>query len=77
MGVSAVIARLYKVGDRVRFQLGAHKVEGTVVEDRGLIGLDGRQLVRVEVPLDATYVQEFELPAALLEPARRNRARLS
>jgi hypothetical protein len=59
----------FKVGDRVRFQLGAHRVIGTVVEDRGLIGVDGRQLVRVEVALDPTSLREFELPAALLSAA--------
>ncbi|HEY0477418.1 MAG TPA: hypothetical protein VGD37_07825 [Kofleriaceae bacterium] len=59
----------FKVGDRVRFQLGAHRVIGTVVEDRGLIGVGGRQLVRVEVELDPTYLREFEIPAALLTAA--------
>lgn len=70
MAVAVVSAHRYKVGDRVRFQLGARKVVGTVVEDRGMIGLGGRQLVRVEVPLDPSYVQSIELPAALLEPVR-------
>jgi hypothetical protein len=42
---------------------------GTVVEDRGLIGVDGRQIVRIEVELDSTYLREFELPAALLTAA--------
>jgi primosomal protein N' len=59
----------FKVGDRVRFQLGAHRVVGTVVEDRGFIGVDGRQLVRVEVALDPTYMRDFELPATLLSAA--------
>jgi hypothetical protein len=75
--VATAISRLYNVGDRVRFQLGAHKVVGTVVEDRGLIGRGGRQLVRVAVELDQSYEQQFEIPAALLEPvpesARPNR----
>ena len=31
----------------------------------------GRQLVRVEVELDPTYLQQFELPAALLAGTRR------
>lgn len=59
----------FKVGDRVRFRLGAHSVVGRVIEDRGPIGIDGRQLVRVEVELDPTYLREFELPAALLTAA--------
>ena len=59
----------FNVGDRVRFQLGAHRLVGTVVEDRGLIGVDGRQIVRIEVELDSTYLREFELPAVLLTAA--------
>jgi hypothetical protein len=59
----------FKVGDRVRFKLGAHRVVGTIIEDRGFMGVGGRQLVRVEVELDATYLREFELPAALLTAA--------
>ena len=59
----------FKVGDRVRFKLGANRVVGTVVEDRGLIGVGGRQLVRVEVKLDPTYLREFEIPAVLLTAA--------
>jgi hypothetical protein len=56
----------FKVGDRVRFKLGAHRVVGRIVEDRGFIGVGGRQLVRVEVEVDPTCLREFELPAALL-----------
>jgi len=64
----------FKVGDRVRFRLGARVVAGTVVEDLGKIGVAGQQLVRVEVPLDATELREFEIPAALLTPSPRRRA---
>jgi hypothetical protein len=64
-----MIRTRFNVGDRVRFQLGAHRLVGTVVEDRGLIGVDGRQIVRIEVELDSTYLREFELPAALLTAA--------
>jgi hypothetical protein len=59
----------FKVGDRVRLKLGAHRLVGTVIEDRGFIGRDGRQLVRVEVKLDPTYLRQFEVPAALLTAA--------
>jgi hypothetical protein len=59
----------FKVGDRVRFKLGAHRVVGRVVEDRGFIGVGGRQLVRVEVEVDPTYLRELEIPAALLTAA--------
>ncbi len=36
-------------GDVVRFTLGAMTVHARVIEDRGHIGLGGRQLVRIEV----------------------------
>lgn len=54
----------FKVGDRVRFKIGARRVTGTIVEDRGPIGIDGRQLVRVEV--ECPDFRQFELPTALL-----------
>jgi hypothetical protein len=59
----------FKVGNRVRFRLGAHNVLGRIVEDRGNIGVNGRRLFRVEVQLDPTYVQVFELPIDALKPA--------
>jgi hypothetical protein len=64
----------FKVGDRVRFRLGAHVLAGTVVEDLGKIGVAGQQLVRVEVPLEATDPQEFELSTEWLTLAPRRRA---
>lgn len=63
-----------KVRDRVRFRLGAHVVTGTVVEDLGNIGVGGRQLVRVQVSLDAAEPHVFDVPAELLIPAPRRRA---
>lgn len=69
MGVPPMTKTHFKVGDRVQFKLGAHQVVGRVVEDRGFIGVDGRQLVRVEIEVDPTYLREFELPAALLTAA--------
>ena len=63
-----------RVGDRVRFRLGARDVAGTLIEDLGKIGIAGQRLDRVEVPLDATYLQAFEIPTALLTPVPRRRA---
>lgn len=74
MSVPTNTKHRFKVGDRVRFRLGARVVAGTVVEDLGKIGVAGQQLVRVEVPLDATFPRKFEMPAALLTPAPRRRA---
>jgi len=64
----------FKVGDRVRFRLGAHVLAGNVVEDLGKIGVAGQQLVRVEVPLDTTDPQEFDISTELLTPSPRRRA---
>ena len=74
MNVSTKANHQFKVGDRVRFRLGARVVAGTVIEDLGKIGVAAQQLVRVEVPLDATYLREFEVPSALLTPYPRRRA---
>jgi hypothetical protein len=74
MSVAPRTKHRYKVGDRIRLRLGARVVAGGVVEDLGYIGVDGEQLVRVEVRLDATYRQVFEVRAAsltLLSPRRR------
>jgi hypothetical protein len=74
MDVPTKMKHRFKVGDRVRFRLGARMVAGTVVEDLGKIGVAGQQLVRVEVPLDPTYLQEFEISTAFLTPSPRRRA---
>src|SRR5581483_9481414 len=57
------------VGDRVRFMLGPHRVRGFVVEDRGRLGIGGRHLVRVEVPVEPDEPMVFTLPAEELDLA--------
>lgn len=39
-------------GDRVRFDFGGHQVTGKIIEDRGPLGVRGRRLYRVELPMD-------------------------
>jgi hypothetical protein len=52
-----------EVGTPVGVNLGVRTVRGTIVEDRGEIGAEGRQLVRVEVPVTGTdEVRVFEVP---------------
>jgi hypothetical protein len=63
----------YKVGDRVRLRFGAHMVTATVVEDCGGIGIGGRQLVSVRVPLESTCPIVFVAAAEMLTPAPRRR----
>ena len=40
------------VGQRVRVPFGLRKISGTVVEDRGSVGADGRRLYTVALPND-------------------------
>jgi hypothetical protein len=52
-----------EVGSRVGVNLGVRIVPGTIVEDRGEIGVAGRRLVRVAVPVTETdEVRTFEVP---------------
>ena len=61
-----------RVGDWVRFSLGADQVLGEVVRDHGNIGVDGRQLVMVSV--GQAGVEEphtFDMPGDELEVVPR------
>jgi hypothetical protein len=57
-------SRKLQVGDRVGLRLGVSDVSARIVEDRGHIGVNGRQLIRVELegPPNEDRL-EFELPA--------------
>lgn len=53
-------------GDQVRFRLGATTIRARVIEDRGHVGVNGRQIVRIEVLVDDADEgdeQRFEMPA--------------
>lgn len=50
-------------GQGVRFLYGTREVEGRVVEDRGDLGVGGRQLVVVEVPQTDGDPIRLEMPA--------------
>jgi len=57
-----------KVGDRVVRDLGVRRKFGEVVEDRGFIGVGGRQLVTVCWNAESPEaVQVYEVPAEELE----------
>ena len=62
-------SRQLRVGDQVHFNLGGHRVIGTIVEDRGLIGAGGRRLFVVRAQLEAAGESVFELPADELQAA--------
>jgi hypothetical protein len=60
----------YRVGDRVKVKLGKHSVVVTVIEDRGALGRNGEQIVRVvENAPDLSSVPPFEISASLVRPA--------
>lgn len=67
----------FRVGDRVAFNLVRRRLTGTIVEDRGPLGLNGRRLFRVEVHMDPDEPQvmtlaedEVELMPPESEPVR-------
>ena len=58
----------FRVGDQVRFLFGVSKVEGTIVEDRGPIGVGGRRLYRIRFQFAADEEpMHIELPAVDIE----------
>lgn len=61
-----------KVGDRVRFRLGTRDVVADVVEDRGPIGVGGRQLVAVALVAEDGEVRKFEMPVEKLVVVETN-----
>lgn len=66
------------LGTRVRVHFPGAVLDAEVVEDRGFIGIGGRQIVVVRVLGETYFPHEMELPAAELEivspPARASRA---
>jgi hypothetical protein len=54
----------FREGDRVRLLWGVTPVEGTVVEDRGNLGVAGRRLYHVLVQLDDNITEPMVIAAA-------------
>src|SRR5437762_2746085 len=57
----------FHVGDRVRIDLGRHKLTGVVVEERGPLGVRGRNVYQVRVPMDPLDPMMVELPEDEIE----------
>lgn len=57
----------FQVGDRVRIDLGRRKLTGVIVEDRGAIGVQGRRLFQVSIPIDPFEPMMMELPEDEME----------
>ena len=45
-------ARRFRVGDRVTFKFGISRVTGTIIEDRGPIGVKGQRLFAIRFKMD-------------------------
>ncbi len=59
----------FHVGDRVKIDFGQQKLTGVIVEDRGPIGVRGRRLFRVEIPMEPDEPLMVELPENEMEVA--------
>jgi hypothetical protein len=64
------IARKFKIGDSVKVNVGTAVFRGRVAENRGKIGVRGRNLYRIVVKIDGEKVN-IELPADQLRVSRR------
>jgi hypothetical protein len=63
----------FREGDRVSFQFGTAQVEGTVVEDRGNLGVGGKRLYGVTFRADDVSDPLYtEMEAELLTLVARN-----
>ena len=60
-------SKIIRVGDKVRFHVGARSIVGQVREDRGPIGLGGRHLYRVLYELGKENWYTTELLADQIE----------
>jgi hypothetical protein len=59
-----------RVGARVSLRLGLQSVRGTIIEDRGRLGVGGRRLWRVRLELtDVAEPIEIEVPESDLNVA--------
>jgi hypothetical protein len=58
----------YRVGDRVSLSWGFTPMEGTITEDHGPLGVGGRRLYQVEVPMDPFEPMIAELAEDEMSP---------
>ena len=59
---------LFQIGDWIRVPRGSGVATGTVVEDRGALGVDGGHIYRVLLGMDPEDPESFEYPAEELQP---------
>jgi hypothetical protein len=58
----------FRLFDRVQFQWGGKTVWGTIREDRGSIGIDGRRLYYIDIPMDPDEPHRTVMGEDELEP---------
>jgi hypothetical protein len=68
------VSAKFRVGDRVQFGTGGRQIWGTVVEDRGPIGVNGRRLYRISVPRDPQEPEDQVKAEEELKPDTLSRA---
>jgi hypothetical protein len=61
----------FKVGDRVSFLFGSSEVVGTIVEDRGCLGVGGRRLYGIRFPAEPGELLYTEMPEVQLKAVPR------
>jgi hypothetical protein len=59
----------FKVGDAVTLEWGFRRVPAVILEDRGQLGVGGRRIYRIEMPVDSSDPVQFEIPEVDLAPA--------
>ena len=62
------MSQAFRVGDRIRAPRGRGVAIGTVVEDRGALGVNGGHIYRVLLSMDPEDPESFEYPAEELRP---------
>jgi hypothetical protein len=60
--------QVFHEGDRALYGDGKRDVEVEVIEERGPIGVGGRHLVMVRMPVTCSDPVEFEIAEARLRP---------
>jgi hypothetical protein len=65
--MATVAKKKLTIGDEVNVRLGGTTWRARVVEDRGRIGINGRQLYRVKLLSDDSVEQFVEVPVEDIE----------
>ncbi len=67
MQVRTAPKKKIRMGDTVKVAFGGRKVSAKVVENLGNIGVRGRQLIRISIPVRFSEPVDLALPAEEVE----------